>query len=525
MANQLRGMAIAGFGATILAACPLGALAPSVKLFMAAGVVYLLGEITAGKKQKGEIEGENKEVEGTLGGQGGETQLATLEAQLKDKEEKKKVADKRAMFTAASMALMAAAAIAAAMEIPREAAVGTPAYLPPLGCNTGTALASAKPKAAMIGAAFAFLASKEITSAVITGVGIYMLGLSAMVGIMNLAAGRVKAFGAMAAFTGLALMDAKKESGRLAKEIEDLKKVIAQFRLETDDPGDQTEDVIAGTTGGVTTGPTDGVTTSGVTSGVTSGTGPGTPVNPLPDGTVVTTRTCMSSTAISSNCTNPLRVPSVNLSGFAASPELQQVASNGVGLANDLASGSAAGKADIAAASLASSATKMNDQLKNQIAKSNAFLKSKGQKAIDFDKEVADTMKSMNSAFQNEGSKSGQNLASLGIGNTTLDPNAAAKAAQEIGAASANSAIAVPTSDGKAADTFAPYESTTAITAEAGKAAEESAASALGKNLGDYESNAGDISDRKEESLWKQVSNRYLLNYGRFFERNKLPSQ
>jgi hypothetical protein len=134
-------------------------------------------------------------------------------------------------------------------------------------------------------------------------------------------------------------------------------------------------------------------------------------------------------------------------------------------------------------------------------------------------------LKSMQSSYQKETAGKSAQLAAYGLDKMNLDPNAKDTSGQEINAASTTAAVAVPTSDGKAADALAPMESTTAITAEAGKAAEESAASALGKNLGDYESNAGDISDRKEESLWKQVSNRYLLNYGRFFERNKLPSQ
>ncbi|MES2529305.1 MAG: hypothetical protein V4598_19615 [Bdellovibrionota bacterium] len=520
MANQIRGMAISGIGATILAVCPLGALSLSVKLFMAAGLVYLLGELAAGGGQKSSIESENNKVDGTTKGQGGGTQLATLEAQLKDKEEAKKVADKRAMFTAASMALMTAAAVAAATEIPREVPAH-PAYLPPLGCNPAAAMSTAALKAAAIGGAFSFMGGGGLTGGLITGIGIAALGLSAMVGLMNVAAGRIKAFGALALLTGLALMDAKSASSKLAKEIEDLKKVIAQFKRETDDPGTQTPDTSDGLEGGVNSG-----STSGTLAGTTSGTSGGG-VTALPTGTSVTTnRSCISGNAeINSNCSNPLRVPALNSTDFNSAPDLQQVATTGVGLANDLASGNAGAKADIGAASLSASAAKLNEQLKAQVAKSNSFLKSKGQKTIDLEKDVADTVKSMNASIQNQAAKSGESLASLGYGDSALDPNAAAKVAQEIGAASTTAAIALPETKGDGAAVaaeLAAADAEAAAAKAAKKAAEVSAKDALGKNLAAYETNVDDISANKETSLWRQVSNRYLLKYERFFERKKV---
>ncbi len=524
MANQIRGMAIAGVAATIITACPLGTMSLSMKIFMAGGLVYLLGELAAGGSQKEPLDKEGKKVEATTKGEGGETQLATLEAQLKDKEEKKKVADKRATFTAASMALMTAAAIAAVTEIPREVPVH-PAYLPPLGCNPAVATATGKLKAAAIGAAFSFLVSKEITGALVTGIGLYTMGFSALIGVMNSATGRIAAFGAMAAFTGLALMDAKKASSKLAKEIEDLKKVIAQFKKETGDPGDQFEDTTGGVSSGVTSGASGGAT-GGTLAGDAGGVSGGG-VTALPTGTVAVNRSCISGNAeISSNCTNPLRVPSLNNSDFNGAPEIRQVASNGVELANDLAMGNAGGKAEIAAASIAASAAKLNDDLKKQVSKSNALAKSKGGKAIDLDKSIADTMKSMNSSAQNQASNSGQSLAALGFGDAALDPNAANKAAQDINAASTKNEIAVPTSDGKLAEAVAASDAAAAAAAaDAAKASELSAKDALGNNLGDYESSDSDISASKETSLWKQVSNRYLLKYERFFERKKVPAQ
>lgn len=528
MANQLRGIAIGSIGATIITSCKLGALSPSLKIFMGAALVYLAGELAAGKGQNKSIDDENKKVDGTTKGQGGETQLATLEAQLKDKEEKKKVADKRAMFTAASMALMTAAAVVAVTEIPREVPAH-PAYLPPLGCLGAEALAKGKLTAAGVAAAFSFVSGGGLMGAVMGGLGVYLGAMSFLVNAMNMAAGRAKVFGALAAFTGLAMMDAKSESSKLAGEIKQLKEMIAQFKKETGDPGDQTEDTMtAGAAGGVNSGADAGVlagVTSGSSGGITSGAGPGV-LTALPTGAqnVGGSKVCVTAAGPSSDCANSLKVPAVNLSGLGTGPELQQVASQGVELGNSIASGNAGAEANVSAASIGSSAAKINDELKKQLAKQNASLKAQGKKAIDFDKEVADTIKSFNSAAQAEAAKSGQ-LAALGNSNATLDPNAAAKAAQDINAASTGAALAVPTSKGDAASAVDPsLSANTAMNSEEMKAAGESAKDALGNNLSDYESTEEDISKNKEDSLWKQVSNRYLLNYQRFFERSKGPA-
>lgn len=527
MANQLRGIAIASIAVQALMACKLGAMATSLKIFMGAGLVYVAGELTAGKSQKGSIESENSKMDSSLGGRGGETQLASMEAQLKDKKEKKKVADKRATFTAASMALMTAAAVVAITEIATEK---PPILKPPpfLGCEGATAIAKGNLTATSIVAGFTFLTGGGLMGAMMAGISMYMNALGFMMVAMNTAAGRAKVFGALAALTGLAMMDAKKESSKLAKEIKQLEEMIAQFKKETGDPGDQKEDTTAGAAGGATSGSDGGVlagVTSGSSSGSTSGAGPGT-LTALPAGAqnVGGSKVCVTATGPSSNCANSLRVPALDFNGLGTGPELQQVASQGVELGNSIASGNAGAEANVSAASIGSSAAKINSELKKQLGRANATLKAEGKKAMDFDKEVADTLKSFNSAVDAQASKSPQ-LAAFGSTGATLDPNAAAKEAQDITAASSGAAVAVPTSKGDAASAVDPsLSANTAMNSEEMKAAGESAKDALGNNLSDYESTEEDISKNKEDSLWKQVSNRYLLNYQRFFERSKGPA-
>lgn len=528
MANQLRGMAIAAVGTTVLTSCKLSAISTSIKIFAAAAVVYLAGEMMAGKSQKGTLEDKSAEMDSSLGGKGGDTQLKALEAQLKDKEEKKKVADKRKMFTAASMALMTAAAVVAVTEIPRQYTI--PPTMLPLGCESGSGLVKGKLAAAGIAAGFTFLTGGGMIGSLITGIGMYLIPMSAMINAMNMAEGRATVFGVMAGLTGLALMDATSASSKLAGEIKQLKEVIAQFKKETDGEGKQTEDTSlasGGADSGANSGADGGLlagTTSGSAGGISSGATAGA-ITALPNGQTSTTqKTCISNEGFTNDCSKALVIPKVNLAGLGTGPEIQQVASQGIATANDISSGDASGRAEIGAASLASAATKVNDALKKQLAKTNATLRNQGKKQLDFDKEVAAMTKSYNDAVAAQAAKSGQTLASLGLsGDTSLDPNAI-KNAQEIAAASASTALAVPTSKGDAQAVDSLIDSSATDASAVPNPAAVSSTEALGNNLDSYESAENDISNKSEESLWKQVSNRYILNYNKFFERKSLPA-
>ncbi len=513
--GQITGVAVASVGVSLAKAC--GIKSASLMLYIAGAAAYLMGEMAAAKAQKQQLKNKEDETKKLQedGKMGGETQLATLEAQLKAKEEELKLANKRKMWAMAAMAAFIAAAAVAVMEIPP--------YFPPLVCNSGTAMAISMPIGAGVVAAYSFMGGGGIMGALTGAVGGAVATSSMVANAMNTNTTRAIAMGAMAALVALSAMEAGKAAKKLQGEIDDLKKVIAQFKLETDGTGPNSEDVTGGAAAGSTSGLLAG-TTSGAAGGVSSGGGSG--VTPLPGGEIVGgTTTCLnSSQQLSSNCSNPMTFSSPNLAMFGNQPDLQQASNMAAEFGNTAARGDI-GKADVAAASLSGLATKMSDLLKKNRAAMNKKLVAQGKKPIDFDKETQDMLKSMQSSYQKETAGKSAQLAAFGLDKISLDPNAVDKSGQNIAGASTSAAVAVPTSDGKAADAVAPGESTTAIATEAGKAAQESAASALGKNLGDYESNDGDISAKKEESLWKQVSNRYLLNYGRFFERNKLPSQ
>jgi hypothetical protein len=326
----------------------------------------------------------------------------------------------------------------------------------------------------------------------------------------------------------MASSSAGKEASKLQKEIDELKAVIAEFHKETDGTGPNTEDTTAGASSGATSGATSGSlagTTSGSSGGATTA-GGGSGLTMLPPGQEVGgSTTCLTaSQEFSSDCSNPMTFSSPNLSMFGNQPDLQQVANQGVQMANDAARGNT-GKANVAAASLSAAAARMNDALKKSVAKTNAALKAQGKKTIDFDKQKQDILNSMQSGFDKAIAGNQPAMAFASGSKLGLDELPKDKTGQNITAASTTQAIAVPTSNGKAQDAVDPSLNANAVVTADQKAPGESAATTLGNNLENYESAENDISKDSGESLWKQVSNRYLLNYDRFFDRKKVPAQ
>lgn len=520
--GQLTGIAIASVGVSLAAACAVKS--PSLLMYIAGAAVYLMGEMNGGKAQKQQLEDTDKTLEQLRanGVKGGEVQLKSLEAQLKDKEEKLKLAQKRSSWIGASAMMFTAAAALAAAEF----------LYPPLGCVPGAAMALGTVKSTAIVAAFSFLSGGGLTAGLMGAIAGYVVAQGALVGVFNSFAGRIAG---MAVSAGLAMMakgEVDGEVGKLKSDISKLKEVIAQFHLETDGKGPNTEDTTAGSSSGVTSGATSGASsgtlagvTSGSAGGTASGSGGGTTVTPLPSAKVTSgTTTCLNSKQeFSTSCSDPLKFANINVGSLGVDPELQRVANVGVGMANDAASGNI-GRADIAAATLNSAAAKINDVYKQQLAKTNAKLGSQGKGAVGTQKEMQDIVTSMQSAFDKEMAAKNQSIAGLGIGKLSLD-GTEVKSDAGIIAATSGEVIAVPTSKGE--DKTAVGNSpviTDGTVASTNANKEESSKDALGKNLSEFESSEDDISKNKEASLWKQVSNRYFSNYQRFFERKKLPS-
>jgi hypothetical protein len=505
--GQITGIAVASVGVALVAACPIKS--PSILVYMAGAAAYLMGEMAAAKAQKAKLKKDEEETKKLQesGRMGGETQKATIEAQIKSKEEELALAKKRSMWAMAAVAAFTVAAVTSMKEFPP--------IFPPLVCSGSAGMAISLPLGAGVVAAYGFVSGGGIMGALMGAVGGAVAASSmAANAFSGIGPNRSIAMGAMAGLVLLAATEASGAARKLEKDIVALKKVLAQFKSETDGSGRNSEDV------------TDGLNVGSIAGA--SGGAPGG-VTLLPDGVVVSQQpSCLSSEQrISSNCSRPMTFSTPNLQFLGDQPILQQAANQTAEFANAAASGDI-GKANVSAGNLANMAAKVNDILKKTREASNKNLVAQGKKPIDYDKQTQDMLKSMQSSYQKETAGKNAELAALGLDKLSLDPADADKSGVNITVASTEAAIPLPETKGDGAAVaaeLAAADAEAAAARAAKKAAEVSSKDALGKNLADYETNDNDISPSKETSLWKQVSNRYLLKYERFFERKKVPAQ
>lgn len=209
-------------------------------------------------------------------------------------------------------------------------------------------------------------------------------------------------------------------------------------------------------------------------------------------------------------CANPFRIPKSPFAKFNL-PTLSKVGSLTTDMVNALAAGDEAGavKMSTEIGSYAAKVTKEVDALKAQ---HNELMKRNKQKPVDFDKSVKDQVASMQATLNSTAKQNKINLADLGKGDSVLaEPT---KAPEAITATSsrvpAPQELAVPALSLGRDETVA--EETAALRPEAPS-----------DSLDNYESTAEDINKAPEVSIFKQLSNRYILNYTKIFERKKAP--
>lgn len=172
------------------------------------------------------------------------------------------------------------------------------------------------------------------------------------------------------------------------------------------------------------------------------------------------------------------------------------------------------GKADFHAGSLSANAAKTRATVEELIKQANSKMKSHGGKEIDFKAEVAKELAAFTKAAE-------ASAVAAGYGPNSGDKVDLAPAAveKEIVPEVAVAAPAGAVAPGEPVDPLAGLGSEVAseVPAEAAVAASE------GDNLDNYESTAQDISKSSDVSIFKQLSNRYILNYTKIFERKKAP--
>jgi hypothetical protein len=209
-------------------------------------------------------------------------------------------------------------------------------------------------------------------------------------------------------------------------------------------------------------------------------------------------------------CANPFKIPKSDFSKFNL-PTLSKVGNLTTDMVNALAAGDEAGAANIST-EIGSYAAKVIKEVEALKVQHNELLKKKKQKPVDFDKSIKEQVASMQAALNSTAKQNNVNIAALGKGDSVLAEPAKAPDAINVTSAPVPAAeeLAVPALSLGGDETVT--EETAALRPEASP-----------DNLDNYESTAEDINKAPEVSIFKQLSNRYILNYTKIFERKKAP--
>ncbi len=497
---QISSISSGVIGNNILVSCPFGAMTPSLWTFFIASIAQISGEflLTLSQSEAHKLMTNNLKIdeEKLKAGSGGNLQREALTAALGNENKTAFFLLTRAIFLSAISVTYGAAAVTAIVE-----AQGTP---PVLLCNGATGLVQNSLlamglSAAWTAAAAANQADNPIGLAVTTGIpsGLFLINLVASSNLTlgffyDTAIARSITFGASSILAAGVAAELYVKYAIALENIAKIERVIADL-----DPGDG-----------------DGVGVDG--AGQASGSGGGGSGDPTKfKGTIKelvkgisNEKNCIeesATTGLSASpgaCKNVIKITRPRFKGNLLNPGLQSTVTNADSFAQSLVSGDL-GKAIFEANGLANQAGRIRELKKAALNDLNAKLKKEGKKPFDFDKAIKDKV-----AAQIKGAEQVVKDQKLDINNFKTPTVAATPESKKpvVANASGQATISIPTSE----PYFAGSEATEVVTNNSGT---------LEQNLEKFESNEKDISPQNDVSLFKQLSNRYLLNYRRLFKK------
>lgn len=517
IANQILALGTGVIGSNILLSCKLGGVTPSIMAFGAGSLVYIGSEIAGAKAQQAFIKVKKDEIaqlKATMT-EGGDLQRGIIEAKLKEEEDKLGFVKKRKMWTMAVSAIYGAATGLAAMEF---ACITNKITLPACtqwvvaGCEGGSSLPSSTLLSGAIVGAYGFAvgnaggtAVSRYGTALAAGLGVVVPSVSAKVAIAyQTPKTRMVTFGIGTALAATVMMELSKIQKDLESNISDLKTLLADYSSKTQDVSG-----IKDGAGAVDLAKDNLNLMQG--SGSVNRMAIGADLNKHCWGKDDQGRQTYSDDA----CNNALKLAKPKYNSKFNLPTLQSVANTGVDMAQAVASGDM-GAADIAAANLASNAMRVNEIKDKLIKDINDQEKKNGKKPFDYNKAVDDGIASMKKDLTRGLARNGVNLASLSPSDSSLASMSKALAADDevnaTGGEVGQDAILLGADDSMDINLdegmsegemgFSEGDNTVAAT----------------HTLEDFETQESDILAKPEESIFKQLSNRYLLNYGRIFE-------
>jgi hypothetical protein len=247
-------------------------------------------------------------------------------------------------------------------------------------------------------------------------------------------------------------------------------------------------------------------------------------LKPLP--TAANSKSCFSNannqvTYSAEGCASPLNI---KYSGFRAEMNLPTLMA-GSSTLNDMSNAVASGdleKANLSAAKLSSMAAKLDAVNKNLLTKVNDQLKKSGQKPVDINESLSNQMKSMGDAFNNQPSSAAPALA--GAAQNSDSGKEKDTINQSVGSvATATANVGAPSAVVESSNDLLEEEGVSQGLTEQELIATQSK---IQQSLNDLEiEDKNDISKASDVSIFKQVSNRYLLNYNKIFDKKQLTDE
>lgn len=552
-AKQIASMGMAAVGTGALLTCKMGSALPSVYIFMAGSLAYIASELMGGKAQQQdqkELAAKIKQWE-EIKARGGEVQLETMKAALKNEKDTLAFLEKRNTWMKAIAAIfITAAGMALVEETELMAWIASPVkwpMWPPMkfgACTPeGTIAQGMAVKAALAGAySFGISASqcgmkKYATMGVAMGVSVTALGPIVSTAL-NTPMTRKALFIAEAAAVTMVAADVSSKSGKVKESITKLESLVSQFQANTQVTTELTPGTTSGSTSGATSGSNSGGgSTTGGRGGITGGSAGGSTsgfaggdydVTTLPDSETRLGRHCWSQNQntvdYNTNCETPvtLNVPKTDMKWTI--PTLNSASNSAKEMAQAIASGDMS-RADVVARSLAGQASTLNDIVKSQEANINKARLARGEKAIDFDKAVKDQVASMEAAINAEAKKSGTNMPLLGNDEASSLADSSKTNSLQVNTAESDESVSVPQNiptDGSEENVISEGLMNEGSMTSGNKLSSNSLSNEDGKNSSNKNN---DISEDDDVSLFKQLSNRYQSNYGHFFKRRDLPAE
>ncbi|MGE3611463.1 MAG: hypothetical protein AB7I27_17860 [Bacteriovoracaceae bacterium] len=493
--NQILTLVDSSLGANIMLTCTTANLQPSMWAFMAGSIAHLMAEVTAGKKIKDVHERNEKEIEDFKKRMkpGGDLQRETIEQMLNDEKEKLSFVEKRLRWMNAVKAMYGVASALAIVEIIRE--TGTfGVYNSFAGCS-GNILPA---KASLLGIVGAYTLANVKTGGLLETMLFLFLPIhgSMVPAMYNFATQRTISFGASAVLVSSIVSDLNNIQSVLNGNISKLQTLLTQFQIDTEANGGVNQGTLAA---------------KGESEALKKG-----EISRLAKVAVKQNKDCFSMNngkivTGASACATSMKLSSPKFDPNFKLPTLQAISNMAKEAIEARASGDSE-KADMLAGSIASNAARIDAINKDLMKKANEVLKSNKKEPIDIEKQTSNQLAGMNSQFDKAMSA---NKTPLPAFSATPSESASQKGENK-------SASSLPEVEKKSE---LPAASTPiSLTEDLGESNEnkEEKVASLSDSLEEYETAENDISKQPDVSIFKQLSNRYLLNYTKIFDRKNL---